>query len=317
MQQRIVLVGDQDLGDVALGLEPQLDRAVAERLLEIRETKACRAVTVLCRAVDADRLQRSADQSALGACGSRSTRRAASRSCYRRRAPEREAAAAIRELRAVDRASARRARPGAPAVAARGDHVPYLGELLRVVPQPGRTRVHRRGVRAAGARRRRALAGARALVPAGRARRDRAAARPACARGGTLLLEADDPRPADAVGELLAQRGDELQLAAAAGARAGARLRRLARGLPPRGDGPLAPLLGAAGVATAPDYRERRPGCDGMGRRWSCSTTRGLSRARGAAPRRPIRRGAARSSRAGPAPCKPRPSRRRARRLPP
>ncbi len=62
-----------------------------------------------------------------------------------RRAPEREAAAAIRELapwierrvRELDRAQA--------AVAARGDRVPYLGELLAVRAQPGRTRVRRRG----------------------------------------------------------------------------------------------------------------------------------------------------------------------------
>ena len=30
-------------------------------------------------------------------------------------------------------------------MAARGESVPYLGGLLRTVPQPGRTRVHRRG----------------------------------------------------------------------------------------------------------------------------------------------------------------------------
>jgi predicted metal-dependent hydrolase len=62
-----------------------------------------------------------------------------------RRAAEREAAAAVRELepwirrRLGERAHARRQ------VAARGDSVPYLGELLQVHPQPGRTRVHRRG----------------------------------------------------------------------------------------------------------------------------------------------------------------------------
>ena len=62
-----------------------------------------------------------------------------------RRAPEREAAAAVREfapwierrVRELDRAKA--------LVAARGDSVPYVGELLRVRSQPGRTRVHRRG----------------------------------------------------------------------------------------------------------------------------------------------------------------------------
>jgi predicted metal-dependent hydrolase len=61
-----------------------------------------------------------------------------------RRAAEREAAAAIREflpwierrVRELDRARA--------LVASRGDTVPYLGQGLRLVAQPGRTRVHRR-----------------------------------------------------------------------------------------------------------------------------------------------------------------------------
>ena len=62
-----------------------------------------------------------------------------------RRSPERHAAEAVRELapwierrrRAVARAALEVARaPGT---------VPYLGEALRLVPEPGRTRVHRRG----------------------------------------------------------------------------------------------------------------------------------------------------------------------------
>jgi hypothetical protein len=62
-----------------------------------------------------------------------------------RRAPERHAADAVAELapwidrrrRAVARARAEVGRePGT---------VPYLGAVLRVVPEPGRTRVHRRG----------------------------------------------------------------------------------------------------------------------------------------------------------------------------
>jgi predicted metal-dependent hydrolase len=61
-----------------------------------------------------------------------------------RRAPEREAAAAVRELRpCIDRRLAELARTRA-AIAARGDTVPFLGQVLRLVPQPGRTRVHRR-----------------------------------------------------------------------------------------------------------------------------------------------------------------------------
>lgn len=62
-----------------------------------------------------------------------------------RRASEREAAAAIRELRPwIERRIEELMRTRA-AVAARGDTVPYLDETLTVVPQPGRTRVHRRG----------------------------------------------------------------------------------------------------------------------------------------------------------------------------
>lgn len=62
-----------------------------------------------------------------------------------RRAAEREAAAAIRELRPwIERrmAELRRTRE---AVAARGASVPYLGETLALVAEPARTRVHRRG----------------------------------------------------------------------------------------------------------------------------------------------------------------------------
>ena len=63
-----------------------------------------------------------------------------------RRAPEREAAAAIRELRPwIERRVAELERARA-AVAARGQSVPYLGQALRLVVQPGRTRAHRRGL---------------------------------------------------------------------------------------------------------------------------------------------------------------------------
>jgi predicted metal-dependent hydrolase len=61
-----------------------------------------------------------------------------------RRAAEREAAAAIRELRPwIERRVAELERARA-AVAARGDTVPFLGQPLRVVPEAGRARVHRR-----------------------------------------------------------------------------------------------------------------------------------------------------------------------------
>jgi predicted metal-dependent hydrolase len=62
-----------------------------------------------------------------------------------RRAAEREAAAAIRELRPwIERRVAELDRARA-AVAARGETVPYLGDALRLVTQAGRTRAHRRG----------------------------------------------------------------------------------------------------------------------------------------------------------------------------
>ena len=62
-----------------------------------------------------------------------------------RRAAEREAAAAISELRPwIERRVAELERARA-AVAARGDSVPYLGSSLRLVTQAGRKRVHRRG----------------------------------------------------------------------------------------------------------------------------------------------------------------------------
>jgi predicted metal-dependent hydrolase len=62
-----------------------------------------------------------------------------------RRAPEREAAAAIRELRPwIERRMAELARTRA-AVAARGANVPYLGDTLQLVFEHERTRVHRRG----------------------------------------------------------------------------------------------------------------------------------------------------------------------------
>jgi predicted metal-dependent hydrolase len=62
-----------------------------------------------------------------------------------RRAHEREAAAAISELRPwIERRGGELARARA-AVSARGQSVPYLGVVLRTVPERGRTRVHRRG----------------------------------------------------------------------------------------------------------------------------------------------------------------------------
>src|SRR5262249_565446 len=85
-------------------------------------------------------------------------------------------------------------------------------------------------------------------------------------------------RAADPLGELLAGRSHELQLAAAARSRAGSGLRHLARGLPSRGDGPLAALLGVAGLALP-----RLPGLQVL-----AAAPRGAARARlSSAPRAP------------------------------
>jgi len=62
-----------------------------------------------------------------------------------RRAPEREAVAAVRQLRPwIERRVAEldRARE---IVQARGNSVPYLGQALRLIVEPGRSRAHRRG----------------------------------------------------------------------------------------------------------------------------------------------------------------------------
>jgi predicted metal-dependent hydrolase len=61
------------------------------------------------------------------------------------RTPTRAAAAAVQELRPwIERRLAELERARA-VVAARSDTVPYLDQTLRLVAQPGRTRVHRRG----------------------------------------------------------------------------------------------------------------------------------------------------------------------------
>jgi hypothetical protein len=62
-----------------------------------------------------------------------------------RRAAEREAAAAVRELGPWIRRRVGEMQRHRDTVAARGDGLPYLGETLTVLPQPGRSRVHRAG----------------------------------------------------------------------------------------------------------------------------------------------------------------------------
>jgi predicted metal-dependent hydrolase len=62
-----------------------------------------------------------------------------------RRAGEREAAAAVRELRPWIERRGSELEAVRAVVAARGSTVPYLGSVLTVLAEPGRTRVHRRG----------------------------------------------------------------------------------------------------------------------------------------------------------------------------
>jgi predicted metal-dependent hydrolase len=64
-----------------------------------------------------------------------------------RRAAEREAAAAVTELRPWIERRVRELDRVRDLVAARGDTVPYLGTPLELVPEPGRSRVLRRGER--------------------------------------------------------------------------------------------------------------------------------------------------------------------------
>jgi predicted metal-dependent hydrolase len=61
------------------------------------------------------------------------------------RAAEREAAAAIRELRPWIERRLAEARETMAVIAERGASLPYLDATLRLVAEPGRTRAHRRG----------------------------------------------------------------------------------------------------------------------------------------------------------------------------
>jgi len=63
------------------------------------------------------------------------------------RAPERAAAVAVRELRPWIERRLDESRAVLASIAARAGTVPYLDETLELVPQPGRTRVHREGER--------------------------------------------------------------------------------------------------------------------------------------------------------------------------
>ena len=62
-----------------------------------------------------------------------------------RRAPEKAAAAAVVELRPWIERRLRAVEAARAQIAARAGTVPYLGQTLSLVPEAGRTRVHRRG----------------------------------------------------------------------------------------------------------------------------------------------------------------------------
>ena len=182
--------------------------------------------------------------------------------------------------RAVDRRRLRELERAQQAVAARGDAVPYLGELLHVRAEPGRARVHRRGdellarpAPSASPRWSAGTGGRRATEIAPRLDR-------ACALAGSSYTKLTIRGQRTRWASCSRDGRDELQLAAAARARAGARLRRLARGLPPGGDGPLAAVLGAAGSAGAPTTASSRAGCAATARRWCCDAVRGPAAAR-------------------------------------
>src|SRR4051812_31182555 len=61
------------------------------------------------------------------------------------RSPERDAAAAVKELRPWIERRLRALDRAADAVVRTPGTVPFLGEELQLVPEPGRRRVHRRG----------------------------------------------------------------------------------------------------------------------------------------------------------------------------
>jgi predicted metal-dependent hydrolase len=64
-----------------------------------------------------------------------------------RRAPERAAAAAVRELRPWIERRLGEAQEALAQIAARRGTIPFLGTPLQLVPQPGRVQVHRSGER--------------------------------------------------------------------------------------------------------------------------------------------------------------------------
>ncbi len=173
------------------------------------------------------------------------------------RAPERAAAAAVTRAAPVDRAAPGRGARGARARGRAGRH----GALPRRVARAGAAgRAHPRA-----SPRRRSCSCPTATL----ARRSSAsivAPRVPRSRRGWTMRRRSPERPTATSrsarrstrwASCCGQRRDELQLAPLARARARARLRRLARGLPPTGARPLAALLGLL-ERRCPDYEEDR-----------------------------------------------------------
>ena len=188
------------------------------------------------------------------------------------RATKREAQAAVARAPALDRpASLAEAERRGAALASPPGTVPVPRRPPRAsAPRAGRTRAHRKGRRAPPAGRSNAGDAPRALVPhRGPAGRSSRGSTHATRRARPPAHDARHPQPAHPLGQLLVHRRDELQLAPHARPRAGARLRRLARGVPPRRHGPLAAVLGArraprprlprAAALAAPERRRARP----------------------------------------------------------
>ena len=161
------------------------------------------------------------------------------------RAPDRAAASAVSELRPWIERRLAETREVLARLAERAGTLPYLDTTLQLVAEPGRTRVHRRGERL--------------LVPGGDARPaierfyrraaraevtprlDRASARAGLRYSG---LDIRGQRTRWASCSASGRMSFNWRLLLAPGA--GARIRRLARGLPSAGARPLASLLGAA-----------------------------------------------------------------------
>src|ERR1700754_2113175 len=152
-----VLVGDQDLGDVALGGEAEVDAVSGQRRGEVRErghasVRDRSLVPVM--TPDQSELRRDAHGDIAYAVrrSDRARRVRITVDPVRgvevvlpRRARARAAADAVRELEPWIRRRLAELEAARSVVAARGDTVPYLGSTLRLVREPGRTRVPRRG----------------------------------------------------------------------------------------------------------------------------------------------------------------------------